>query len=155
MSKIRTLSQSYNEKKSNKKRYIQYPTAIKISNGNVVIIDKVEYYRKTHKLILYYIDDTEELLHIVDLLRKYYQYMEIYKNTQNQSALVQASSILLKLNELVPSFDIVQLETHRQTIIDEYKDENDLERLHLQTQLDPILIKAILVLEDKIKIKVE
>jgi len=155
MSKIRTLSQSYNEKKSNKKRYIQYPTAIKISNGNVVIIDKVEYYRKTRKLILYYIDDTEELLHIVDLLRKYYQYMEIYKSTQNQSALVQASSILLKLNELVPSFDIVQLETHRQTIIDEYKDENDLERLHLQTQLDPILIKAILVLEDKIKIKVE
>jgi len=155
MSKIRTLSQSYNEKKSNKKRYIQYPTAIKISNGNVVIIDKVEYYRKTRKLILYYIDDTEELLHIVDLLRKYYQYMEIYKSTQNQSALVQASSILLKLNELVPNFDIVQLETHRQTIIDEYKDENDLERLHLQTQLDPILIKAILVLEDKIKIKVE
>ena len=79
--------------------------------------------------------------------------MKIYQQTNNQSAMIQASSYLLKLSEIYENFDIVKLEQHKQYIIDNYSSETDLENLISTTQLDATLIKAILVLNGKIQLK--
>ena len=141
----------FKERKSGNKRYVLYPTVIKLDNGNVVIVDRVEIHRKTQKMTLQYVDDTELLKQTITCLSKYYEYMKIYSETGNQTALTQAASFLLKLRELYgDDFDIMQLEQYKQLIVNDYKNEYSLETLIEQTKLNPTLIKAVLVLEGKL-----
>jgi len=141
----------FKERKSGNKRYVLYPTVIKLDNGNVVIVDRVEIHRKTQKMTLQYVDDTELLKQTITGLSKYYEYMKIYSETGNQTALTQAASFLLKLRELYgDDFDIMQLEQYKQLIVNDYKNEYSLETLIEQTKLNPTLIKAVLVLEGKL-----
>jgi len=142
------------ERKSNKRRYVLYPPAIRLENGNVVLVDRIEYHRKTKKLTLFYMDDTEKLKYTIDLLSKYYEYMKLHQQSGHQVAMTQAASYLLKLSDLYQGFDIVELERHKQFIIDNYSTENDLEKLVESTKLDVTLIKAVLVLAGKIKFRV-
>lgn len=153
MSKIETLVQQQNEKKMGKKRYIQYTTTVTLDNGNICIVDKVEYYRNTKKLVYYYINDTDKLLKTVEYLQKYYKYTDIHEKTQSQAALAQAASCLLKLSEMYPNFDIMKVEQNKQVILDNFEQDFDLERLSQQVQLDPTLVKAILVLKGKLVIQ--
>jgi hypothetical protein len=153
MPKTGLQTQDYAEKKSNKKRYILYPTVLKLDNGNIVLVDRVEYHRNTKKMTLHYTDDTDEVKKTVDLLSKYYQYMKTYQQTGNQSAMTQAASFLLKLNELFDNFDILKIEQNKQIIIDNFNNETDLETLINQVELDPIIIKSILVLNEKLQIQ--
>jgi len=153
LTKTGVYTQEFKERKSGNKRYVLYPPVIKLENGNVVIVERVEYYRQTNKLVLQYTDDTELLKQTVTYLSKYYEYMKIYSETGNQTALTQAASFLLKLRELYgDNFDIMHLEQYKQLIINEYKNEYSLEALVEQTKLNPVLIKAVLVLEGKLKV---
>ena len=153
LTKTGVYTQEFKERKSGNKRYVLYPPVIKLENGNVVIVERVEYYRQTNKLVLQYTDDTELLKQTVTYLSKYYEYMKIYSETGNQTALTQAASFLLKLRELYgDNFDIMHLEQYKQLIINEYKNEYSLEALVEQTKLNPTLIKAVLVLEGKLKV---
>jgi len=147
------LTRNATERKSGNKRYVLYPTVITLDNGNVVQVDRVEFHRQTKKMTLHYTDDTEKLKQTVDYLTKYYDYMKIYQQTNNQSAMIQASSYILKLNDMYENFDIVKLEQQKQYIIDNYSSETDLENLISTTQLDATLIKAILALNGKIQLK--
>ena len=153
LTKTGVYTQEFKERKSGNKRYVLYPPVIKLENGNVVIVERVEYHRQTNKLVLQYTDDTELLRQTVTYLSKYYEYMKIYNETGNQTALTQAASFLLKLRELYgDDFDIMHLEQYKQLIINDYKNEYSLETLVEQTKLNPVLIKAVLVLEGKLKV---
>jgi len=153
LTKTGVYTQEFKERKSGNKRYVLYPPVIKLENGNVVIVERVEYHRQTNKLVLQYTDDTELLKQTVTYLSKYYEYMKIYNETGNQTALTQAASFLLKLRELYgDDFDIMHLEQYKQLIINDYKNEYSLETLVEQTKLNPVLIKAVLVLEGKLKV---
>lgn len=153
MVKIGILTQETVERKSNKKRYVLYPTVIKLKNGNIVQVTRIEYHRNIKKLTLHYSDDTDELKQIVEYLSRYYEYMKIYQQTGNQTAMTQAASFLLKLDNIYKGFDIMELEKYKQYIVDNYSSENDLETLIETTKLNVTLIKAILVLNGKIKLK--
>jgi hypothetical protein len=67
--------------------------------------------------------------------------------------MTQAASFLLKLNELSDNFDILKIEQNKQIIIDNFNNETDLETLINQVELDPIIIKSILVLNENLQIQ--